>query len=197
MIFLKLFYEFFKIGLFSIGGGNATIPFLLKLSDSTSWYSRSDLFDMIAISESTPGAIGVNMSTFVGYRVIFSEFNSIPLAILGGLTSTLGLVAPSIIIIIIVANILTKFKDNKHVNNIFYALRAASCALIGYATYTLLTLTVINIDLYNQTNSLNDLFNLKAIIYGVILTFFVFKYKKHPVFYILISAVVGILFIFI
>ena len=105
MIFLSLFFEFFKVGLFSIGGGLATIPFLYDLaSRRPEWYTAQDVADMIAISESTPGPIGVNMATFAGYQTA---------GVFGGIIATLGLVAPAIIIIFIVAKILNAFK---HIN---------------------------------------------------------------------------------
>ena len=67
MLYLRLFWEFFKTGLFAIGGGMATIPFLYDISDATGWFSSNDLANMIAVSESTPGPIGVNMATYVGF----------------------------------------------------------------------------------------------------------------------------------
>ena len=69
MILVRLFFEFFKTGLFSIGGGLATIPFLQAMGETTGWFSAADLANMIAISESTPGAMGVNMATYVGFHI--------------------------------------------------------------------------------------------------------------------------------
>ena len=114
MMLLRLFWEFFKIGLFAVGGGMATIPFLYDLSDRTGWFTYTQLADMIAISESTPGPIGVNMSTYVGYEMA---------GIAGSIFTTLGFVAPSIIIIVIVSIFLQKFRDNRYVESAFYGLR--------------------------------------------------------------------------
>ena len=100
MMLLRLFWEFFKIGLFAVGGGMATIPFLYDLSDRTGWFTYTQLADMIAISESTPGPIGVNMATYVGYEMS---------GVLGSISTTLGFVAPSIIIIVIVSIIYIVF----------------------------------------------------------------------------------------
>ena len=125
MLYLKLFYEFFKTGLFSIGGGMATIPFLYKISDATGWFTYDDLANMIAVSESTPGPIGVNMATYVGYITGTQEGGPL-YATLGAVTATLGLITPSIIVILIVAMFLKSFRDNKYVNNAFYGLRPAS-----------------------------------------------------------------------
>ena len=123
MIFIRLFYEFFKAGLFAIGGGMATLPFLYNISDKTGWFTYGQLADMVAISESTPGPIGVNMATYVGFTTA-----GIP----GAVVATVGLITPSIIIILIIAGFLKSFKDSKYVQNAFYGLRPASTGLIAY-----------------------------------------------------------------
>ena len=97
MIYLQMFFAFFHTGLFAVGGGLATLPFLYHMSDATGWFTYTQLADMIAVSESTPGPMGVNMATYVGFTI-----RGIP----GALTATLGLVAPSIIVILIVAGFL-------------------------------------------------------------------------------------------
>ena len=97
MIYLQLFYQFFKTGLFAVGGGLATLPFLYEMANTTRWFSHADVADMIAISESTPGAIGINMSTYSGFLAG---------GVLGGVVATLGLACPSVIIIIIISRIL-------------------------------------------------------------------------------------------
>ena len=138
MIFLLLFYEFFKVGLLSIGGGLATIPFLYDLAiRHPEWYTAQDVADMIAISESTPGPIGVNMATYAGYQST---------GLFGGAVATLGLIAPAIIIIFIVAKVLDAFKDNKYVQSAFYGLRPASVGLILAALYGVVKIALINID---------------------------------------------------
>ncbi|MBO5712539.1 MAG: chromate transporter, partial [Acholeplasmatales bacterium] len=153
MVFLRLFLEFFKIGICAFGGGLATIPFLEELSQATGWFSLEDLANMIAISESTPGAIGVNMATYVGYTTVLNEYNNIFLAFLGGVTATLSFVMPSIIIIIIICQFLNKFRNNKYVNWAFYGLRAASFGLICDAAYSILKLSIISPD--NASNAFN------------------------------------------
>ena len=94
MIYLQLFWEFFKAGLFSVGGGLATLPFLYDISDRLGWFTHAQIADMLAISESTPGPIGVNMATYAGFTSA-----GIP----GGVVATLGLVTPSVIVILIIA----------------------------------------------------------------------------------------------
>ena len=121
MILLQLFYEFFKTGLFSIGGGMATIPFLQHMGEETGWFTNQDLTTMIAVSESTPGPLGVNMATYVGY-----ETAGVP----GALLATLGVITPGIIIILVIASFLSKFRNNRSVEAVFSGLRPASTALI-------------------------------------------------------------------
>lgn len=121
MILLRLFYEFFKTGLFSVGGGMATIPFLQHMGEATGWFTNQDLTTMIAVSESTPGPLGINMATYVGY-----ETAGVP----GALAATLGVITPGIIIILIIAAFLHKFRNNRHVEAVFSGLRPASIGLI-------------------------------------------------------------------
>jgi len=178
MIYLSLFWEFFKIGLFAVGGGLATLPFLFRLAQTRSeWITVDDISNMIAVSESTPGPMGVNMATYTGNTVG---------GLLGALSSTLGLVAPSIIVILIIARILEKFNGNKYVNWAFYGLRAAVIALIAYAGWQ-----VFRIALFNG----NHLRITETVMFGVIL-FLMMKLNKkvHPIVWIGVAAVLGILF---
>ena len=191
MIFLHLFIEFFKAGLFAIGGGLATIPFLQDIARKYDWFTEAELTDMIAISESTPGPIGVNMATYAGYRAGFSE-GGVLLGILGGLTATLSLILPSIIVILIIAGFLQKFKENKIVKNTFYVLRPA---VIGMLAVTLIGVAFpifINI----SGTAVLEIVNLKAIVLFALILFGVLKFKKHPILYIGIGALAGILFSF-
>ena len=112
MIFLRLFFEFFKTGLFSIGGGLATIPFLQDMGEATGWFTNQELTTMIAVSESTPGPMGVNMATYVGYHMGCNTVLGPAGGILGAVIATLGLVAPSIIVILIIARFLQKFRHS-------------------------------------------------------------------------------------
>ena len=207
MVLLWLFLEFFKVGLCAFGGGLATIPFLEELSQSRGWFSLDQLADMIAVSESTPGAIGINMSTYVGYLVGYSNFgNNVFMGFIGGVVATLGLVAPSIIIILIICQFLKKFRDSKVVNWAFYGLRAASFGLICNAAYSILKISIINIESFEIVNKENfwpslgeallNFFDYKCLILAVIMAFLIFKFKKHPIIYIAIAAIIGILFRF-
>lgn len=183
MIYLKLFYEFFKTGLFAIGGGLATLPFLYNMADKYPWFDKAMLADMIAISESTPGPIGVNMATYAGFSGA---------GVLGGIIATIGLITPSIIIILIVASFLKKFKENKLVDCAFYGLRPAVCGLISSATFDIVCISLLNLDF---GGNLISLFKFKEILLFVVLFILIRKLKLHPIVFILGAAVVGILFL--
>ena len=191
MLYLRLFWEFFKTGLFAVGGGMATLPFLYSMSDATGWFSHAQLADMIAVSESTPGPIGVNMATYVGFSTA-----GVP----GAVVATLGLITPSVIIILIIARVLAAFRQNKVVDAAFYGLRPCSVGLIAAAGLLVVKIALFDVDLYKQTGVLMSLFQWKAIALAavlIVLTRYVKPLKKlHPVFFILGSAAVGALFAF-
>ncbi len=182
MMYAKLFWEFFQTGLFAVGGGMATLPFLYDISDRTGWFTHQDLADMIAVSESTPGPIGVNMATYAGY---------ITAGIPGAVISTLGLITPSVIVILLVAAFLSAFHENKYVLGAFYGLRPASSAMITAAGLILARVVFFAGNFANPVN-------VKAVILAAILLVFThavtFTKKLHPVIWIVFSAVVGIIF---
>lgn len=187
MIYLQLFYEFFKIGLFAIGGGLATLPFLQDFADRTGLITRGDIANMIAISESTPGPIGINSATYFGYQLG---------GVFGGITAVVGLVTPSIIIIVLISKILSKFKGNRYVDSVFYGLRPASTGLIAAAGFGVAEIALIGIDVFRASGLWTDLFRLKHLILAVFLFVLIKKTNRHPVVYIALSAVVGIIFHF-
>ena len=178
MILFKLFFEFIKIGLFAIGGGLATIPFLYDLSEKTAWFSKEMLSNMIAVSSMLPGPLGVNISTYTGYQISGA---------LGATFSTLGLIIPSIIIIIIVVKFLNKFSENKIIKNIFYGLRPASIALILAAC-----IDMIASSLFDFSSAI--IINIKAFILFIALFILIRKFNLHPIIYIAISAIIGCIF---
>lgn len=188
---LLLFWEFLKIGLFSVGGGMATLPFLYDLSDSTGWFTHAQLADMLAVSESTPGPVGINMATYVGYKV--GGFG-------GALLATLGVILPGTVIVLIIASMLDKFRGNKYVDAAFYGLRPASTGLIAAAGVSVVSIALLNTSLYAATGNLLDLISVKAVILAAVLwvlTNLVKPTKKlHPVVFIAASAVAGIVFSF-
>ncbi len=190
MIYWKLFYEFFLIGLFSIGGGAATIPYLYRLSDTTGWFSYDQVSNLIAIAESTPGAIGCNMATFSGFLAVDGMFFE---NVLGACIATMGLITPSIIIIITISCFLKAFQTNKYVGFVFYGLRPASAALITYALYLLVPPILLNSGYDSSTMNILDFFNIKNLLVAIVLGSFIFNYKTHPIIYVLIAAIIGIL----
>ncbi len=214
LIFMDLFGQFFRVGICAFGGGLATIPFLKELGEMTGWFTIDELANMIAISESTPGAMGINMSTYVGYEVISDYYNNMPLGYIGGAISTLGLVAPSILVIIVICQILEKFRNAKGVEWAFYGLRAASIGLIGNAAYSILTLSICSpdnakdafnyhyhgnfwTDIWGASSAaITNFFNYKNLALGLFMGLLIFKFKKHPIFYIALAAVIGIVFQF-
>lgn len=184
MIYLRLYWEFFKTGLFAVGGGLATLPFLNKISDATGWFTRSQLADMIAVSESTPGPIGVNMATYVGFTT-----GGVP----GAVIATLGLITPSIIVILMIAGFLKNFKDNHYVKAVFSCLRPASTALIAASGLGVAAISLLHAEADTWAGKLN----WKALILAavlLVLTRGIKKTKKlHPIIWIGCSAVVGVL----
>lgn len=187
MIFLRLFFEFFKVGLFSVGGGLATIPFLTDLGQRTGWFDPGALANMIAIAESTPGPLGVNMATYVGFATA-----GIP----GGVIATLGLIAPAIIIVLIVARFLQKFRKSKVVDGVFYGLRAASVALITAAMLQVARIALTTLTWEVRAPEVGILYWPAILLAAVI--FVVSRYTKlkklHPICFIAFAALVGILF---
>ena len=195
MIYLQLFFEFFKAGLFAIGGGLATIPFLTDIGSRTGWFTSGDLANMIAISESTPGPMGVNMATYVGFHT--GSLTGGPVGgMVGGVVATLGLVCPSIIVILIIAGFLKKFRESRGVDAVFYGIRPASTALITAALVEVCAIALVNTSAAFGTV---DFFHWKGIILAVavFVCLQVKPLKKlHPIVFIAASAVIGIVFQF-
>ena len=185
-IYLRLYLEFFKTGLFAVGGGMATLPFLKEIGESTGWYTYGDLMNMLAVSESTPGPMGVNMATYVGYLTA-----GIP----GAVAATMGLVAPSVIVILIVAAFLKRFRESRLVNNVFYGLRPASAAMVAAAGLSVVGLAL----LYSGQAGLAAV-NWKAVALAAVLLVLTRWCKPtkglHPIVFILASAIIGVVFSF-
>ena len=192
-VIFALIYEFFKTGLFAVGGGLATLPFLYDIASRYAWLDISIMSDMIAISESTPGPIGVNMATYCGYNAGFSS-GGIGLGILSGLSATLALVLPSLITILIVARILDKFQSSTLADNAFKGLRPAVCGLIASAALSVFSSACLEVDLYKVSGSFASLFDIKALVLFALLFAVNKKIKLHPVFIIIPAAIAGIIF---
>jgi len=181
-VFFELFYEFFKIGLFAVGGGPATIPFLMDIPNRHDWYKVSDVANMLAVSESTPGPIGINMATYAGFNAA-----GIP----GGIVATLSLVLPSLIVIVIIAKVLDKFSKNMYVKSSFEMIRPAVTGLIATAVYGIFQAAMLTDEAGN--------FRFPIVLILVCLGFFGLMNLKqtkklHPAFWILCGIVMGIVF---
>lgn len=168
MIYLQLFLEFFKIGLFSFGGGYATIPFLYHISETYQWYSLDELTQMVAIASITPGPVGINVATYAGLKSS---------GILGSLLATTAEMLPSLFLVILVSKLLKKFSENFYVKSIIETLKPISCAL----------LTAVAIGLLKP-----EIRDIKSMILLGFLLILSWKSKKDPLFYILLSAIIGV-----
>lgn len=196
MIFLELFFRFFFVGLFSVGGGLATLPFLTDMGEVTGWFTHTDISNMIAISESTPGPIGINMATYVGFQM-GEGVGGLAGGIFGALVAPLGLTAPALIVILAISKVLLKFRSSKYVEWVFYGLRAASLGLIASACLGVAKIAFFSADAFSQGADFFSAVDYKSIILSVLIFLGVTKLKKiHPIVFILIAAAVGIIFRF-
>ena len=190
MRLLFLFATFFKIGMFAVGGGLATLPFLFELADNASgmnaagiyadgWLTREMIGDMLALAQASPGAVGANLSAYTGFR-----YALIP----GGYTAALGLVAPSIIIIIIVARTLQSFRENAIVKSLFAGFRPAAAGLLSAAGFGAIALSLWNA----AAPAWYGFIRWKETLIFFVLFFLVHKFKKHPVVYIIAAGAAGV-----
>ena len=196
ILYLKLFWEFFQTGLFAVGGGMATIPFLRSMGTRTGWFTASQLADMIAVAGSTPGRVGVNTATYVGY-LVGSQGGGPGWGILGAMTATFALVLPSVIIILIVARVLERFRDNRFVRAAFYGLRPASVGLIAAAGAGLVLMSFLGVESISEFGA-DVSVDFRLCILALILlvaTRWIPKIKNmHAVVFIVFSAIVGVMF---
>lgn len=167
MILCKLFWEFCKTGLFAIGGGMATVPFLREIADKTGWFTAGQLADMIAVSESTPGPLGVNMATYVGYTVGYSQLGSHWMGIVGAVAATLGLIFPSIVIVLCISIFLKRFRASTLVDAALYGLRPASVALISAAGVEIVLFAMLRVNSIYQMGAAQLSWKSVALAVGV------------------------------
>ena len=181
---LLIFWEFFKIGLFAVGGGPATIPYLIELTNKYDWFTLEELTNMIAVSESTPGPIGLNMATYVGYQT---------LGIWGGIISTFGLVFPSLVIICIIAAFFAKMNKNKTVQAAFNGIRPAVAAIIAVSVFSICKVSLVRI----TEAGMQPVWSTIILSVVVLLLLHIKKLKKiHPFFWFVAGAGIGLLFKF-
>ena len=185
--FLLLCWEFFKAGLFAVGGGLATLPFIHEMARNYNWFTEADVANMIAVSESTPGPMGVNMATFAGYKAF-----GIP----GAVAATFSLVLPSYVIIIVIAKFLDKFSENPHVMDAFYGLRPAVAGLVLAAWLSIFQIAVLTLPHFQETGVWIDLANPVAAVIFVLLLVASYRFKKiPPAAFIAAGALLGVLFL--
>ena len=188
MIFLKLFLTFFKIGLFTFGGGYAMLPLIQSEVLANEWMELSDLVDFIAVSESTPGPFAINISTYIG-SVLGSDFGVLG-GIFGSFCATLGVVTPSFIIILIVAHFYEKFKTNRVISGCMTGLKPATIGLIGSAVISVAG-TVFFPNGVDFSLITTPAFIVSACIFAVMLVLAI--KKVNPIIIICISAVCGLI----
>ncbi|MBR6424684.1 MAG: chromate transporter [Oscillospiraceae bacterium] len=184
MTILKLIWEFFKTGLFSIGGGLATLPFLYQMSDRYGWFTHAEVANMLAVSESTPGPIGVNMATYTGVTTA---------GILGGLIATLSLVTPSVIVILIIASALQHFRENRFVQAALSALRPVSVGLVAAAVLSVFAASLFDFQALAERNWAGVTSWGAMLTFAVLLAVYLKWRKLHPIFLVLMGAAAGIL----
>lgn len=190
MSLLIMCLEFMKTGLFAVGGGLATIPFLYELASKYHWFTNHDILTFIAVAESTPGPVGINMATYAGF-LTHSWY--------GGILATFSLALPSVIIILLVAKALDAFKTNRFVQGAFRLLRPASTALIAAAGFNVLMVVFFDVEklTFDMFGSLGKVFThvnwIAIVMFAALFAAIKFFKKVHPLVFILISAGLGIL----
>jgi len=177
---LYLFAVFFRTGLFAIGGGLATLPFIFELADNSVWLTRESIGNMLAIAQSAPGAIGVNLAACIGFKYS---------GISGGLMAALGLVTPSIIVIIIAARMLEAFRENRIIKILFTSFRPAAAGLLSSAGLSAIVLSLWNA----AAPRWYEFLRWKEFLLFALIFFLVVKFKKHPVLYIAAAGAAGVI----
>ena len=183
MIYLTLAWEFLKVGLFAIGGGLAALPFLYDIADRYDWFTQAQVGDMVAVAECTPGPVAINMATYAGVQAA---------GFLGGVVATVALILPSITISLLICTVLAHWAKGPGLQYVFQGLRPAVAGLLTAIALSMVTLAVLGISELGQPVILN----LKALVFFLLLLPAVFLLKKHPILYLAVGAVVGVLFQF-
>ena len=186
MSYAELFFTFLYVGAFTIGGGLVALTLMQQQLVNNGLITPERFYSMVAISESTPGPIGINMATYLGF-----EFHGIP----GALVATAGTVLPSLVVIIIIARVFHVWREHPWVRAMFYGLRAGTTGLIAVASWKVLTVAVLPVSLFQETGRLGDLFNVPVLVFFVLVCFAYKRFRLHPVVYIFCGAVFGIVFL--
>ena len=181
-LLFRLFYEFMIVGAFAIGGGMSALPLIENVVVRNGWLSVSQFYQMVAISEATPGPIGINVATYVGFEQA---------GIIGGIVASLGTVFIPFIFIMIIIRALNKYYKTKAVQAVFTALRATIIGLILTAAFNIASITLFDINLLSS-DFINAL-NYRAILIFIVILYGFMKYKKHPLLYIGAGALMGLI----
>ncbi len=190
MTYLLLFVEFFKIGLFSFGGGYATLPFLYHMSETYHWFSADELLRMLAVSSITPGPVGMNVATFAGFKTG---------GILGSIIATMAIMVPSFMIVIFISKMLKKFRDNFYIKSALYVLRPATAAMIAAVGVRLFKGSIILAlpkgfsEFFDIFYKIGEFVDIKAFVLFLFLFILSLKLKRDPLIYLLIGAIFGVL----
>ncbi len=185
MKILQLLIEFFKTGLFSVGGGLATLPFLSRMGEKYGWFTRQDLANMLAVSESTPGPIGVNMATYVGNTVS---------GVLGGIATTFALILPSYLVILLVFRVMNRFQNNRYVQGVMQTLRPASVGMVGAAVLNVLISVLLRKDAITALAWSQMVVVPNLILFAFLFAFYLKFQKLHPIVLLTMGVAAGILF---
>lgn len=194
MIYLELFWTFFKIGLFSFGGGYVMVPLLQKEIEVHGWLAASEFADIVAISQMTPGPIAVNAATYIGQRTA---------GIWGSIMATFGVSLPSFVLIIIVAHLFIKFKESRTIDRILQGIRPATAGLIASAVVFFAEMSIFTNELpFRHMSAIlsgraGEAFKGFGINFGALAIFLIIfigvkKFKLHPITAVVISAVLGV-----
>ncbi|MBR6736651.1 MAG: chromate transporter [Oscillospiraceae bacterium] len=184
-VYASLFAEFFRTGLFAVGGGMATLPFLQDMVGRYDWFTQTELTDMIAVAESTPGPIGVNMATYAGYHAG---------GVLGSFTATFALVLPSFLIMLVISGMLQRFHENRFVGAVLHVLRPASVGLVASAVLSVLSAILINFEAVSSQDWGSIVSIPSLLLFGILLFVCLKKKGIHPLVVVSIGAVIGIIF---
>lgn len=186
MSLFSLLCTFFYIGLFTIGGGQVAITLMQQALVEKGIISAEKFFNMVAISESTPGPIGINMATYIG-----CEFYGV----LGGILVTVATVLPSLICIIVIASFFGRVQDKPLVKAAFLGIRPVVAGLIGVAAWNVFKISMLHFENYKLSGNWHSLFDLPSVIFYSLAVFTLIKIKPHPLIIMLLGAVFGIIFL--
>lgn len=186
MSLAALFFVFIYVGSFTIGGGLVALTFMQQEIVGRGLLTLEEFFSMVGVSESTPGPIGINMATYIGYRLH---------GIVGGFVATLGTVLPSLVVIMVIARFFGRFTERPAVRAVLYGLRAGTTGMIAVAGWQVLSIAVCTIPRFKETCKVLDLFSWPAVCLFVVSLVTGIRTQWHPLVFVTVGALFGILFL--